>query len=174
LLRVSVIPGMMSRPQGAPIRLADLVTKTLVGPFDGLHSDLTALEKALGDARFKILRRTPGFRGAALLNNQGQAVGMFFPSYTGRTPDVFQNFSSYHKHVLKTDHLIAFLNRLPDVRYHTRPPALPKLVASEKLNFDSQAYLLAKARSAMVLVQVSGDKASPTAAKVATKGDARP
>ncbi len=174
LLRVSVIPGMMSRPRGGPVRLADVVAKTLVGPFDGLQSDLTALEKALGDARFKLFRRTPGFRGAALLNNQGQAIGMFFPGYSGRTPDVFQNFSSYHKHVLKTDHLIAFLNRLPDVRYHTRPPALPKLAASEKLNFNSSAYLLAKARSAMVLVQVSGDEASPMAAKVATKGGARP
>jgi len=177
LLQVAVVPGMVNQARGttlSTLRLAKLVETTLVGPFDGLKSDLTSLEKALGDARFKMLRRTPGFRGVALLNNQGQAVGMFFPSYTGRTPDVFQNFSSYHKHVLKTDHLIAFLNRLPDVRYHTRPPALPKLAASEKLNFDSQAYLLAKARSAMVLVQVAGDKAPAATAKVATKGGTRP
>ncbi len=174
LLRVSVIPGMVERKSGAALRLSKLAEGTLVGPFDGLQGDLTALEKALGDAQFKMIRRTPGFRGAALLNNQGQAIGMFFPGYSGRTPDVFQNFSSYHKHVLKTDHLIAFLNRLPDVRYHTRPPALPKLAASEKLNFDSQAYLLAKARSAMVLVQVAADKAPTATAKVATKGDARP
>jgi hypothetical protein len=174
LLRVSVIPGMVERKSGAALRLSKLAEGTLVGPFDGLQGDLTALEKALGDAQFKRIRRTPGFRGAALLNNQGQAIGMFFPGYSGRTPDVFQNFSSYHKHVLKTDHLIAFLNRLPDVRYHTRPPALPKLAASEKLNFDSKAYLLAKARSAMVLVQVAADKAPTATAKVATKGDTRP
>ena len=132
------------------------------------------LEKALGDAQFQMIRSMPGFRGAALLNNQGQAIGMFFPGYSGRTPDVFQNFSSYDKHVLKTDHLIAFLNRLPDVRYHMRPPTLPKLAASEKLNFDLQTYLLAKARAAMVLVQVSGDEVPTTATKVATKGGTRP
>jgi hypothetical protein len=156
------------------LRLSKLVEETLVGPFDGLKNDLTSLEKALGDAQFKMIHDTPGFRGAALLNNQGQAIGMFFPGYSGRTPDVFQNFSSYHKHVLKTDHLIAFLNHLPDVRYHTRPPALPKLAANEKLGFDSQAYLLAKARSAMVLVQVAGDETPTTATKVATKGGTRP
>jgi len=174
LLQASVIPGMVGRAEGTALRLSKLVEETLVGPFDGLENNLTSLEKALGDAQFQMIRSTPGFRGTALLNNQGQAIGMFFPGYSGRTPDVFQNFSSYHKHVLKTDHLIAFLNRLPDVRYHTRPPALPKLAASEKLNFDSQAYLLAKARSAMVLVQVSGDEAPTAATKVASKGGTRP
>ena len=141
----------------------------------GRRASARALASRPASLSFRVLRKfTPGFRGAALLNDQGQAIGMFFPSYSGRTPDVFQNFSSYHKYVLKTDHLIAFLNRLPDVRYHTRPPALPKLAASEKLNFASQAYLLAKARSAMVLVQVAGDEAPTAATKVATKGGTHP
>ena len=172
MLQVSVVPGMVGPANGITLRLSKLVEGTLVGPFDGLENNLTSLEKALGDAQFKMIRSTPGFRGAALLNNQGQAIGMFFPGYSGRTPDVFQNFSSYDKHVLKTDHLIAFLNRLPDVRYHTRPPEIPKLAESEKL--DPQAYLLAKARAAMVLVQVSGDEAPTTATKVAAKGGTRP
>ncbi|MDC0143385.1 hypothetical protein OAK45_02500 [Verrucomicrobia bacterium] len=172
LLQVSVVPGMVGPANGITLRLSKLVEETLVGPFDGLENNFTSLEKALGDAQFKMIRSTPGFRGAALLNKQGQAIGMFFPGYSGRTPDVFQNFSSYDKHVLKTDHLIAFLNRLPDVGYHTRPPSIPKLAASEKL--DPQAYLLAKARAAMVLVQVSGDEAPTTATKVAAKGGTRP
>jgi len=173
LLQVSIMPGQMKRAD-KPLRLAQLVEETLVGPFDGLKGELTPLEQALGDARAKVLRRTPGFRGAALLNNQGQAIGMFFPGYLGRAPDVFQNFSSYHKHILKTDHLIGFLNRLPDVGYRTRPPELPQLAASEKLHFDSRAYLLAKARSAMVLVQVAGEPLPAATTKVATKGDTRP
>ena len=93
---------------------------------------------------------TPGFRGTALLNHQGQAIGLFFPSFRGRTPDVFQNFSSYHRYLLKSDHLMAFLNRLPDVNYTTRQPEVP-----EKAERD--AYLLAKAKASMVLVQVAGE-----------------
>ncbi len=174
MLQVSVMPGLVQDRDGKPVRLATLVERALVGPFNGLSGELTALERALGDAKIKELRRTPGFRGAALLNNQGQAIGMFFPGHLRRTPDVFQNFSSYHKHMLKTDHLIGFLTRLPDVRYRTRPPELPKLAAGEKLNFDSRAYLLAKARSAMVLVQVAGETPAAPAAKVAAKGGTRP
>ena len=101
---------------------------------------------------------TPGFRGTALLNHQGQAIGLFFPSFRGRTPDVFQNFSSYHRYVLKSDHLMAFLNRLPDVNYTTRLPKPPEKEDMRGGDFDLNAYLLAKANASMVLVQVAVER----------------
>ena len=36
------------------------------------------LEKIILDAKFTVFNTTPGFRGAALLNRQGQAIGLFF------------------------------------------------------------------------------------------------
>ena len=92
-----------------------------------------------------------------MLNLQGQAIGLFFPGFRGRTPDVFQNFSSYHRYLLKSDHLIAFLNRLPDVNYTTRVPELPKIAAKGDVPFNLNAYLLAKAKASMVLVQVASE-----------------
>ena len=80
--------------------------------------------------------------------------GRLRPGLRGRTPDVFRNFSSYHQYLLKSDHLMAFLNRLPAVRYSTLKPELPK-VASNAVQLDEQAYLLAKAKASMVLVQVT-------------------
>jgi len=187
LIRISVVPGMVQRDGGqnlpTDVRLAlkvaankrsaaqwqtihnhylrlyqlaeDMLTKDTPG-----HHTKTSLENIIKDAKFEKVSMTPGFRGTALLNRQGQAIGLFFPSFRGRTPDVFQNFSSYHRYVLKSDHLMAFLNRLPDVNYTTRLPELPKLVSNEgKATQKStrDAYLLAKANSSMVLVQVAGE-----------------
>ena len=119
------------------------------------YSKLTVLEKRISYAQFTNVHHTPGFRGTALLNQRGQAIGLFFPGFRGRTPDVFRNFSSYHQYLLKSDHLMAFLNRLPAVRYSTLKPELPKVASDASVQLDKQAYLLAKAKASMVLVQVT-------------------
>jgi len=50
---------------------------------------------------------------------------------------------------------MAFLNRLPAVRYSTLKPELPKVASNASVQLDGQAYLLAKAKASMVLVQVT-------------------
>ena len=177
LLRISVIPGMVQRDsknvpdpvraalnvpaekrtaahwqaiRGHFLRLYQLAEEALVPDPD------TTLEETIAEATFQVINKTPGFRGSALLNRQGQAVGMFFPTYRGRAPDVFQNFSSYHRYVLKSDHLKAFLDRLPDVKYSTARPAPPGMAAKGEISIDENVYWLAKARASMVLVQVTG------------------
>ena len=183
LIRISVVPGMVQRDgQNLPsdvqaalkveankrtstqwqtirkhnLRLYQLAEEVLTKDTSGNHKK-TTLEKIIAKAQFKEVSMTPGFRGTALLNHQGQAIGLFFLSFRGRTPDVFQNFSSYHRYLLKSDHLMAFLNRLPDVNYTTRLPELPKIATNGGVPFDSNAYLLAKAKASMVLVQVAGE-----------------
>jgi TPR repeat protein len=143
----------------------DVLTKATPG-----YRPKTTLENIIKDAQFEVVSKTPdsdftpdftpGFRGTALLNHHGQAIGLFFPSFRGRTPDVFQNFSSYHRYLLKSDHLMAFLNRLPDVNYTTRQRELPKMASNEgeaTKKAARDAYLLAKAKASMVLVQVAGE-----------------
>ena len=139
----------MVRRDDLPLRLYQLAVDVLTKDTPG-YRPKTTLENLIKDAQFEVVSKTPGFRGTALLNRQGQAIGLFFPGFRGRTPDVFQNFSSYHRYLLKSDHLMAFLNRLPDVNYTTRQPEVP-----EKAERD--AYLLAKAKASMVLVQVAGE-----------------
>jgi hypothetical protein len=154
LIRISVVPGIVQH-KDRPLRLYQLALEALTEDTDG-ERQKTTLKKIIEEAEFEVVSKTPdsdftpGFRGTALLNQQGQAIGLFFPSFRGRTPDVFQNFSSYHRYLLKSDHLMAFLNRLPDVNYTTRQPEVP-----EKAERD--AYLLAKAKASMVLVQVAGE-----------------
>ena len=160
IIRISVVPGMVQR-NDLPLRLYQLAVDVLTKDTPG-YRPKTTLENLIKDAQFEVVSKTPGFRGTALLNRQGQAIGLFFPGFRGRTPDVFQNFSSYHRYLLKSDHLIAFLNRLPDVNYTTRVPELPKIAAKGDVPFNLNAYLLAKAKASMVLVQVAGElSASP-------------
>jgi hypothetical protein len=172
LIRISVVPGMVQH-KDRPLRLYQLALEALTEDTDGERPP-TTLENIIKDAEFEVVSKTtdsdftPGFRGTALLNQQGQAIGLFFPSFRGRTPDVFQNFSSYHRYLLKSDHLMAFLNRLPDVNYTTRQPELPKMATNEgeaTKKAARDAYLLAKAKASMVLVQVAGELpgSSPTA-----------
>ncbi len=179
LIRISVVPGMVQREgQNLPtdvqaaLRVAANKRNTKQWQIIRKHylrlhqlaeeiltkdNPKTTLEKIIAKAQFKEVSMTPGFRGTALLNRQGQAIGLFFLSFRGRTPDVFQNFSSYHRYLLKSDHLMAFLNRLPDVNYTTRLPELPKIAANGGVPFDLNTYLLAKAKASMVLVQVAGE-----------------
>ena len=96
------------------------------------------------------------------MNGQGQAIGLFFPSNQTRSPDVFQNFSSYHRYMLKSDQLLAFLNRAPKVDYETQKPEIPTLVSTGPASLKPDAYLLAKAQASMVLVQVSGASVAAT------------
>jgi len=152
LLRISAIPGMVKQGEDFQ-RLYQLAETLLTAEVPGKRPK-TVLEERILDAQFTNVHHTPGFRGTALLNQRGQAIGLFFPGFRGRTPDVFRNFSSYHQYLLKSDHLMAFLNRLPAVRYSTLKPELPK-VASNAVQLDEQAYLLAKAKASMVLVQVT-------------------
>ena len=152
LLRISAIPGMVKQGEDFQ-RLYQLAEILLTAEVPGKRPK-TVLEERILDAQFTNVHHTPGFRGTALLNQRGQAIGLFFPGFRGRTPDVFRNFSSYHQYLLKSDHLMAFLNRLPAVRYSTLKPELPK-VASNAVQLDEQAYLLAKAKASMVLVQVT-------------------
>ena len=118
------------------------------------------MEMAIENSKFEALTKTPGFRGAALLNRHGQAIGVFYPTYRGRSPDVFRNFSSYHRYVLKSDHLKAFLDRLPDVKHTGARPALPRGTSGDGISIDPDAYWLAKAKASMVLVQVTGQAPS--------------
>ena len=92
------------------------------------------------------------------MNRRGQTIGLFFPGLHGQSPDVFQNFSSYHRYMLKSDHLLAYLNRVPNLKYETRKPEVPQLVSSTPVPINSDAYLLAKAQASMVLVEVLGDQ----------------
>jgi hypothetical protein len=142
------------------LRLYQLAEEVLVpdhtSPRQKTPLEMEEMESLIEKAGFKVLNQTPGFRGSALLNRQGQAVGMFFPTYRGRSPDVFQNFSSYHRYVLKSDHLKAFLDRLPDVKYTTARPAAPRVAANGEIKINPEVYWLAKARASMVLVQVTG------------------
>ena len=159
LIRISVVPGIVQR-NDQPLRLYQLAEKVLTRKTSSGDHPKTTLEDPIMDADFKVVSKTldpdftsgftPGFRGTALLNQQGQAIGLFFLGFRGRTPDVFQNFSSYHRYLLKSDHLMTFLNRLPDVNYTTRQPKVPEKV-------ERDAYLLAKAKASMVLVQVAGE-----------------
>ncbi len=155
MIRISVVPGVVQRDD-LQLRLYQLAVELLTKDTPG-YRPKTTLENIIKDAQFEVVSKTPGFRGTALLNHQGQAIGLFFPSFRGRTPDVFQNFSSYHRYLLKSDHLMAFLNRLPDVNYTTRLAEGPKMAAQGGVPFDSNAYLLAKAKASMVLVQVAGE-----------------
>ena len=55
---------------------------------------------------------------------------------------------------------MAFLNRLPDVSYTTRQPKPPKVASNGGVDAQKaarDAYLLAKAKASMVLVQVAGE-----------------
>jgi TPR repeat protein len=182
LIRISVIPGMVERDRkNVPdevraalnvsadkrtaahwqairnhyLRLYQLAEEALVQDRTSPRKQ-DGMQETIKQASFEVINKTPGFRGSALLNRQGQAVGMFFPSYRGRSPDVFQNFSSYHRYVLKSDHLKAFLDRLPDVKYTTARPAPPSLAANGETNITKEVYWLAKAKASMVLVQVTG------------------
>ena len=153
LLRISAIPGMVKQGEDFQ-RLYQLAETLLTAEVPGKRPK-TVLEERILDAQFTNVHHTPGFRGTALLNQRGQAIGLFFPGFRGRTPDVFRNFSSYHQYLLKSDHLMAFLNRLPAVRYSTLKPELPKVASNTSVQLDEQAYLLAKAKASMVLVQVT-------------------
>ena len=170
LIRLAVIPGR-TEFEGNIRRLHTLAASLLTEPVPGSRAK-TSLETFIQDAEFEVISRRTGFRGTALLNNRGQAIGLFFPGANARTPDVFRNFSSYHQYLLKSDHLIAFLNRLPDVKYHTQPPQLRVGLASDEVGMNEDAYRLAKARSAMVLIQVADE--SSLAAAIPGKGGAKP
>ena len=160
LIRLSIIPGMVAK--GAEVqRFHQLTESILTGPIPGNRLE-TELGKIVLDAKFSVVGRINGFRGAALMNGQGQAIGLFFPSNQTRSPDVFQNFSSYHRYMLKSDQLLAFLNRAPKVDYETQKPEIPTLVSTGPASLKPDAYLLAKAQASMVLVQVSGASVAAT------------
>jgi hypothetical protein len=142
-------------------RLFQLAENTLDERASGIPIS-PKLDKLILEAKFSVVKhasgRTNGFRGAALMNRRGQAIGLFFPGLHDRSPDVFQNFSSYHRYMLKSDHLLAYLNRAPNLKYETRKPEVPQLVSSAPVPINSDAYLLAKAQASMVLVEVVGDQ----------------
>ena len=60
--------------------------------------------------------------------------------------------------MLKSDHLLGYLNRAPNLRYETLAPEIPQMVSSSPAPINSEAYLLAKAQASMVLVEVLGDR----------------
>ena len=161
LVRLSAVPGMWQRDKTLS-RLYEAAEELLTKPIPGNQAS-TKLESIIQDAKFSVLKRTAGFRGAALLNRQGQAIGLFFPGAHRRSPDVFQNFNSYHRYMLKSDHLLSFLKRSAKVTYQTEPIELPKLASTGPVPMDREAYWLAKAQASMVLVQVSAGQ--PVAAK---------
>ena len=186
LLRLSIIPGMVQRDaKNIPLdvqaalralpekrtkeqwaKINDFILRLYQLAEEVLKQDSvvprkqTAMEMAIENSKYEALTKTPGFRGAALLNRHGQAIGVFYPTYRGRSPDVFRNFSSYHRYVLKSDHLKAFLDRLPDVKHTGARPALPRGASGDAISIDPDAYWLAKAKASMVLVQVTGQAPS--------------
>ena len=166
LLRVSVLPAIVSDKKQFK-RLYQIIEDSLSKPASG-SSPATQLERLILDAKFSVVERINGFRGAALMNGQGQAIGLFFPGNQTRSPDVFQNFSSYHRYMLKSDQLLAFLNRASNVKYETQKPEIPTLVSTNPASLNSDAYLLAKAQASMVLVQVSSASVA-SASKGGTK-----
>ena len=161
LLRLSVVPGVVTR-ENASKRLYELAETLLTQPAPGTRPVVQLgqdLETIILDAKFTVFNTTPGFRGAALLNRQGQAIGLFFPGTRNRSPDVFQNFNSYHRYVLKSDHLLSYLNRASTVRYTTSPHIVAKQIFTGPSTIvDPEAYRLAKAHASMVLVQVSAEQ----------------
>ena len=160
MIRLSVAPEVV-RHGNKPQRLSQLAVKTLDERASGVQIN-PQLEKLILAAKISVIKsadgRTGGFRGAALMNRRGQAIGLFFPSLHDRSPDVFRNFSSYHRYMLKSDHLLGYLNRAPNLRYETRTPEIPQMVSSSPAPINSEAYLLAKAQASMVLVEVLGDR----------------
>ena len=159
LVRISVLPGVIFKDTKMK-RLFQLAENTLDERATGIPIS-PKLDKLILDSKFSVVKqasgRTNGFRGASLMNRRGQAIGLFFPGLHGQSPDVFQNFSSYHRYMLKSDHLLAYLNRVPNLKYETRKPEIPQLVSSTPVPINSDAYLLAKAQASMVLVEVLGD-----------------
>ena len=160
LLRLSAVPGVVPLEKTSK-RLYELAETLLTQPAPGTRPVVQlgqGLEKIILDAKFTVFNTTPGFRGAALLNRQGQAIGLFFPGSRNRSPDVFQNFNSYHRYVLKSDHLLSYLNRASNVRYTTTPHTVAKHVSTGPSTVDTEAYRLAKAQASMVMVQVSAEQ----------------
>ena len=160
IIRLSVAPEVV-RHGNKTQRLSQLAEKTLDDRASGVQIN-SQLEKLILAAKISVIKSigawTSGFRGAALMNRRGQAIGLFFPGLHDRSPDVFQNFSSYHRYMLKSDHLLGYLNRAPNLRYETRVPEIPQMVSSSPAPINSGAYLLAKAQASMVLVEVLGDR----------------
>ena len=152
LLRVSVLPAIASWEKELK-RLSQIIEDSLSKPASG-SSPATQLERFIDDANFKKIDRSNGFRGAALVNTQGQAIGLYFPSTQNRSPDIFQNFSSYHRYILKSDHLLSYLNRVPSVRYETKNREIREKPRFNMSKQNPESYLLAKAEASMVLVQV--------------------
>ena len=160
LLRLSVMPGVVTKEKTNK-RLYELAETLLTQPAPGTRPVVQLgrdLEKTILDAKFTVFNTTPGFRGAALLNQQGQAIGLFFPGTHNRSPDVFQNFNSYHRYVLKSDHLLSYLNRSSTVSYTTSPHTVTKHISTGPEAVAPEAYRLAKAQASMVLVQVSAEQ----------------
>ena len=81
LVRLSAVPGMWQRGKTLS-RLYEMAEELLTKPVPGKQAR-TQLESIIQDAKFSVLKRTAGFRGAALLNRQGQAIGLFSPALTG-------------------------------------------------------------------------------------------
>ena len=152
LLRVAVLPAIVSDGKKFK-RLYQIIEDKLTRPAIGKIPS-PKLERFIIDAKFKGIDRSNGFRGAALVNSQGQAIGLYFPSSQNRSPDVFQNFSSYHRYILKSDHLLSYLNRVPEVNYQTKKYETPQNEPSDSSSQNLKAYLLAKAQASMVLVEV--------------------
>ena len=160
IIRLSIAPEVV-RSGNEIQRLSQLAEKTLDERASGAQTN-PQLEKLILTAKISVIKSAygwkAGFRGAALMNRQGQAIGLFFPSLHDRSPDVFQNFNSYHRYMLKSDHLLGYLNRAPNLRYETLAPEIPQMVSSSPAPINSEAYLLAKAQASMVLVEVLGDR----------------
>ncbi len=160
MIRLSVAPEVVSHDNKTQ-RLSQLAEKTLDERASGAQIN-PHLEKLILGAKISVVKsaggRTSGFRGAALMNRRGQAIGLFFPGIHDRSPDVFKNFSSYHRYMLKSDHLLGYLNRAPNLKYETSMPEIPQMVSANPAPINSEAYLLAKAQASMVLVEVLGDR----------------
>ena len=79
LLRISAIPGMVKQGEDFQ-RLYQLAEALLTAEVPGKRPK-TVLEERILDAQFTNVHHTPGFRGTALLNQRGQAIGLFFPGF---------------------------------------------------------------------------------------------
>lgn len=89
-----------------------------------------ALRAAFWQAGFERQSTQPGLRGAALLNEYGQAIAIHYPPLTPAETHDYPNFNTYDRHMLKSDALMRFLRTFPDVKLEERRPSTPEYVVS--------------------------------------------
>lgn len=113
------------RPEGVEGRRQML---RLLAPAGLADAGGEALRAAFWQAGFERQLLQPGLRGAALLNEHGQAVAIHYPPLTPAETHDYPNFNTFDRHLLKIDALFKFLRAHPAVKLNERQPTDPEYV----------------------------------------------